>query len=131
MQREDGKDKGKREGKGLNLEGLLTPTASSQEHDEKLNELRLGDLDLGKGEELSLEGLEGLDNVEEDVQTDKNNCKNCGNKTDTIVFCPECGASFCNHCALQAFKVDDKVQYTCPRCRATFKSGRTSAAFLA
>jgi len=70
------------------------------------DEFGLGELsDLGEGQQ----------------ETDKQKCPKCGNETDDIIFCPECGTAFCEKCA-KAPEVQGNVKtFTCPNCRQKIK----------
>ena len=96
----------------------------------------------GKKDKFSIEDLNidsedlknSLDNLSEgddsedfltQVQSEKNNCPNCGEKTDHLIFCPNCGAAFCTHCVKQAKDLGDKISYTCPKCGSEFTAKKT------
>jgi len=90
------------------------------------NELGLGD--MGEGGAASLEDeLKSLslddesDLVEKEIETEKNRCPNCKNASNDIIFCPECGSGFCNHCAKGIEVLEGHVKYTCPKCGQQFK----------
>ncbi len=73
-------------------------------------------------EDLELKGLEdGVDNISEELETDKNSCPSCKSKTGELIFCFECGTGFCPHCATKAKKIGDITHYSCPKCGAEVK----------
>ncbi|MFH1240238.1 MAG: hypothetical protein V1672_03395 [Candidatus Diapherotrites archaeon] len=90
---------------------------------EKKKSLNLDDVDTKDDEfNLNLEEMDDdVDNVQQEMDTDKNKCPNCKTPTNDLVFCPECGTGFCPHCAKQAKKVGDRIHYTCPSCNYELK----------
>jgi predicted RNA-binding Zn-ribbon protein involved in translation (DUF1610 family) len=99
-----------------------------------------GEEGKGSGNESSELSLGGLDDIDElkdldkelgemhddlhltkDIETDKNKCPSCGTKTKELVFCPNCGNAFCNHCAKKVEVQKESVGYTCPKCGSDFK----------
>lgn len=90
---------------------------------EKKVSLDLDDIDTKDDEfNLNLEEIdEDVDNVQQEIDTDKNKCPNCKTPTNDLVFCPECGTGFCPNCAKQAKKVGDRIHYTCPSCNYELK----------
>lgn len=104
--------------KALSLEGLELPGKKSK----KNNALKLEELNLAENaEELKFEGLEDVENIGVEHETEKNKCPNCSNKTEDFIFCPECGSAFCTHCAKRIQTVNDKISYVCPKCGKEFK----------
>ncbi|MDO8647882.1 MAG: hypothetical protein Q7R70_05730 [Candidatus Diapherotrites archaeon] len=108
---------------------LNTEDFDLEKENDKNGLLSLEDLNL-QGDDLknSLDSLPENDNSEniiKDVETDKNTCSNCKAKTDHLIFCPNCGTAFCNHCAKQAKDAGDKINYTCPKCNTEFKAKKT------
>lgn len=80
------------------------------------DELNMGALNLDEDESAEIETLP------QEVETDKNVCPNCRNKAEDIIFCPECGQGFCNHCAAKVEVQQDSVKYSCPKCKNEFKT---------
>jgi len=92
----------------------------------KQKEIGIEDFNINSEElKQSLDALpEGEDSESffKEVESEKNSCPNCGTKTEHLVFCPECGAAFCTHCAKQAKAIEDKVSFVCPKCGKEFKA---------
>ncbi len=92
---------------------------------EQMSEEPEPEKDRGKGEE----GLEaqlkkiasGAGSITREIETDKNVCPNCGNKSPEIIFCPNCNSAFCAHCAKGIRPYADIVVYKCPKCSKEFK----------
>lgn len=61
--------------------------------------------------EFSLEGLEGVAG-----EKDQEKCPNCGATGQETVFCPECGAAFCEKCAKSAEAAGNAKSLACPSC---------------
>lgn len=71
------------------------------------------------------EGKEDIETVSADIETDKNKCPSCRNKTEHVIFCPNCGSGFCPHCAAKAEVLGNAVKYSCPACKYSFKASKT------
>lgn len=89
---------------GLDLRGLM------------LDDPLLG----GKG--ASSSGGDYSDNLMVEKKDVNNSCPHCQVKTDTIVYCPNCGNGFCPNCAKSAKSEGDRTNYTCPICSHSFSS---------
>jgi len=82
----------------------------SEEEKEDVGEEELGDnfslsdLETGEGKESSGEGK----------------CPNCGKTAEEIIFCPECGAAFCENCA-KTERIGSEKKIVCPKCGKTIK----------
>ena len=130
----------KRRGKkGKKIKQEKAPEKAKKEISElkELSELNLKDL-VSESSGLELEDIEKekplkdlekelkkIDPIEThfkiEIQTTKNKCPTCKNKTDEIIYCPDCGTGFCTHCALKAEKEKENIKYSCPKCKAKFK----------
>ena len=71
------------------------------------------------GDEFSLDGISGLDSAagEDSKAAEKGGCPNCGNQTEDVIFCPECGTAFCEKCAKKIEKTGKATKVTCPKCK--------------
>ena len=67
------------------------------------------------------EGSDDFDLIEKEVQTDSNVCPNCKSKAEQLVYCPQCGTAFCDHCAKKVEVQQEALKYTCPKCGTEFK----------
>lgn len=135
-----GEEKGKA---GMNAEGAVPESADESAFSgAEAKDIDVKDL-LGEGQgadidkEISLEGLEGLDELKDmeggldemhdelhitkEIETENNKCPSCGTKAEALVFCPKCGNAFCNHCAKKAEGQVDSIAYECPKCKSGFK----------
>ncbi len=74
-------------------------------------------------DDLSIE--DDFDNVEKEMEEKHGVCPRCKSKTDEIIFCPNCGEAFCNHCAKAIETLPEGIKYTCPNCQAMFKKRKT------
>ena len=75
----------------------------------------------------SEENKEDIETISADIETDKNKCPSCKNKTEHVIFCPNCGSGFCPHCAAKAEVLGNAVKYSCPACKYSFKASRKEA----
>jgi len=111
----------------LSIEELLKEEPKVSEKPEEKEGLELSDLNL-KADDLqkTLDELpEDSESFLKETKSEINNCPNCSTKTEHLIFCPECGAAFCTHCAKQAKALEDKISYVCPKCNAEFKARKT------
>ncbi|MBI2530457.1 MAG: hypothetical protein HYW05_04925 [Candidatus Diapherotrites archaeon] len=100
----------------------------SEEHPELIEQMS-EEPESEKGEKKNEESLEeqlkkiagGPESITKEIETDKNVCPNCGNKSPEIIFCPNCNSAFCAHCAKSVKPYDDIVVYKCPKCNKEFK----------
>ncbi len=69
-------------------------------------------------EDFSLDDMSSLDSApEEDSKADeRGGCPNCGNQTEDVIFCPECGTAFCEKCAKRVEKIGTAKKVVCPNC---------------
>lgn len=70
-------------------------------------------------DEFSLEGLSGLDSGPETQA--QNTCPKCKAVTEKVTYCPECGAAFCEKCALNVEQLGAVKTLTCPECSKKIK----------
>jgi len=70
-------------------------------------------------DEFSLEGMSDLDSGPE-AQA-KNTCPKCKAPTDKVIYCPGCGAAFCEKCALHVEQIGAVKTLTCPECSKKVK----------
>src|SRR3989338_2980547 len=100
----------------------------SEEHPELIEQMS-EEPESEKGERKGGESLEeqlkkiagGSESITREIETDKNVCPNCVNKSPEIIFCPNCNSAFCAHCAKGIKPYDDIVVYKCPKCNKEFK----------
>lgn len=85
------------------------------------NVKKLASIDELSKLEKELSSAGDFDLVEKEVETTHNNCPRCSNKAVDIVYCPNCGDAFCDHCAKKVEVQEDAVKYTCPKCNAEFR----------
>jgi hypothetical protein len=109
--------------KELSVENLFGEEETSASNNSN-NELSIDSI----GEESGFENLESElsslgdeDVLSREIETDKNNCPNCHNKTESITFCPNCGKAFCPHCAKRISVKEDYIEYKCPKCGEQFR----------
>ncbi|VVB74807.1 DNA polymerase II large subunit [uncultured archaeon] len=73
------------------------------------------DLNLEEGNDAanntSASASEDIGEIESIEIGDKSVCPNCGKETDQIIFCSNCGFSFCNKCSKK-----EGAKYICPKC---------------
>ncbi len=62
-----------------------------------------------------------FDLVEKELDAGGTACPGCGSKAGEIIYCPNCGDAFCDHCAKKVEPLSDSVKYTCGKCRAEFR----------
>jgi len=76
---------------------------------------------LGKGAEeaFSLGNLEDFEGGLKEDQQQK--CPKCHNPTDEVIFCPECGAAFCENCAKKVERMGKSRTIVCPECKFKIK----------
>jgi len=105
--------------------GSGVPEDEGKQNDEMSFEDSLGldseDLKKSVGEF----GDEDSENILKESDAKDISCPNCRSKADHIIFCPNCGAAFCAHCAKAIKDAGDKVNYTCPKCGTEFKAKKT------
>lgn len=76
--------------------------------------------------EESLDTSDDFDLVEKETQTPLNVCTRCNNKTKEMIYCPNCGQAFCDHCAKAVEVLEETAKYTCPNCSHEFKKRKTT-----
>lgn len=94
--------------KGLSVEDLFS--------DEKKQGKEKKDLEVLEGE-FNLEGMEDMG----EGKGGQENCPKCGKPTGEIIFCPECGAAFCEKCAKSVEVVGNARNIVCPGCGKKIK----------
>lgn len=110
----------------ISIEGLFEKEASEKPLEET-GEDELSLLEISESEETApAEGdlnliSDDAETITKEFETEKNKCPNCGNKTEDIIFCPVCGSGFCTHCAEKVEVLEDRIKYTCPKCKGEFK----------
>ena len=84
---------------------------------------------LAELDELSSLEKELLDDdsdlVGKEIKSDLNVCPRCRSRADDLIYCPNCGEAFCDHCAKAVEVQGDSVKYTCPKCAKDFKKSRS------
>ena len=104
------------------IKDLFAEEAKTIENTKNVNQLAEID-ELGKLEsELSEEN--DFDLIEKETEGTVNNCAFCNSKAKAIIYCPNCGQAFCDHCAKTIDVQKDFVRYTCPKCANEFKKRR-------
>ncbi len=74
-------------------------------------------LDLGEGESIGEgEDISSIEDIKDDDAKDleledKEECPNCSKETDKVLYCPNCGAAFCEKCSKKQGDF-----YLCPKC---------------
>lgn len=98
----------------LDFSNLLSDNSS------KSGSKNISDLDLDLSELENTGSANPNENVLVEQETPAGNCPHCSRKTDSPVYCPNCGNAFCPNCAKQANSQGDKIAYTCPTCNHSF-----------
>ncbi len=75
--------------------------------------------------ELSEQGGDEFDLVDKELEGGSVKCPKCSNPAESLVYCPECGDAFCDHCAKKIEALTDSVKYTCAKCGAEFKKKKS------
>lgn len=76
--------------------------------------------------EADLDTPDDFDLVEKETLTSLNTCTRCNNKTKEMIYCPNCGQAFCDHCAKAVEVLEETAKYTCPNCSREFKKRKTT-----
>ncbi len=84
----------------------------------EIDELAKLEDELGGGAE---EGEGEFDLVEKEFDSAATSCPKCQSKAEEIIYCPNCGDAFCDHCAKKVEVLSDAVKYTCAKCGAEFR----------
>jgi len=79
----------------------------------KLEELASLEGDLDSEDQFDLIGKEKIATI--------NSCPNCNDKAKELIYCPNCGTAFCDHCAKKVEVLQDSIKYTCPKCGSEFR----------
>lgn len=130
MEQEEGlskQEKMETELAGMKVSDLLSEEKAPQKNISLEADDLLGDSDLGDLEKelASLEG--GAGSVSKEIEAGNAKCPNCKTRAEDILFCPECGAAFCSHCAKKVENLKDFTNFTCPKCNSAFKARNKSA----
>ena len=112
------KSLGEKEIKGMSVEDLFGEGNKTKGNDD---EFSLGQEEKSKSisDEFSLGELSDFDQSQEKQQGEK--CPKCGNETEEIVFCPECGTAFCEKCAKKVSVQGNVKTFVCPNCSKEIK----------
>ena len=112
---------------GMKVSDLLSEEKAQQKNISLGADDLFGDSDLGDLEKelASLEG--GAGSVSKEIEAGNARCPNCKTRAEDILFCPECGAAFCSHCAKKVENQTDFTNFTCPKCNSAFKARNKSA----
>lgn len=118
----EGEDGGQNSGKSETLEEL-EELSKNRENVKKL----AGIDELSSLEEELLQGGEGdeFDLVDKELESGSVSCPKCGNPAEGLVYCPDCGDAFCDHCAKKIEALTDAVKYTCGKCGAEFRKKKS------
>jgi len=92
--------------KGMSVEDLFSDEKKKGREKEGLEELE------GIEGEFSLEGMENVD----EGKGGQEKCPRCGKPAEEVIFCPECGAAFCEKCAKKVEVVGNARNIVCPGC---------------
>ena len=99
--------------KDMNIEDLFSDEKKKGREKEGLEELE------GIEGEFNLEGMENGDDDEGKGGQEK--CPKCGKPAEEVIFCPECGAAFCEKCAKKVEVVGNARNIVCPGCGKKIK----------
>ena len=81
------------------------------------DEFSLGAMSKFEGKAEDEFSLGELSSIEEpESQAKGNKCPKCGNLTDDIIFCSECGTAFCEKCAKRVSTQGAVKTFVCPDC---------------
>lgn len=99
----------------MSVKDLLSDSKAPNPQTEK--EFGLGEMSKFEGkaeDEFSLGELSSIDTQEpKEIQ---GKCPKCGNMTNDVIFCPECGTAFCEKCAKETTKQGNVTITVCPSC---------------
>jgi len=115
----------KEEAKNLSVKDLFGGGEVNEDEEKEISLGGLEDIDELKDLDKELSEIHDDLHLTKEIETDKNKCPSCGTKTKELVFCPNCGNAFCNHCAKKVEVQSDSVGYTCPKCSSSFKLKKT------
>ncbi|MEM4257206.1 MAG: hypothetical protein QXZ13_03005 [Candidatus Diapherotrites archaeon] len=89
---------------------------------ENINNIeKIAELDEVASLEDEISDNDDFDNIEKEMEEKEGICPRCKSKTEEIIFCPQCGEAFCNHCAKAIENLPDAIKYVCPNCNTLFK----------
>ncbi len=103
------------------IEETSHPELIEQMSEEPESEKEERQKEISLEEELKKIAKGEAEGITKELETEKNVCPNCNNKSSEIIFCPNCNAAFCAHCAKSIKSYEGIVVYKCPKCSKEFK----------
>ncbi|MDD5148822.1 MAG: hypothetical protein PHH08_05155 [Candidatus ainarchaeum sp.] len=102
-----------------NLKGLEIKDFLKEDSDE-LKEFKEGGEEEPLEEDSGEEGNFDLSGLGKEESPDEEKCPNCKRTAEEVLFCPECGAGFCEQCA-KTERIGSEKKIVCPKCGKTIK----------